>query len=89
MNKETIKKHMATELQRNQRIYDDGCGDINCTLLAENIAQKYDLYEGEDFNIPEKVFDAAVEAVEKWKSMSKPTVSFKAVRPTQYSKQHE
>jgi hypothetical protein len=43
--------------------YRDECGEINCTKLAEDAAQEYNLYQtDEQATIPEWVFDLAVEA---------------------------
>ena len=82
MNQETLIIKMVSELNRNFKDYDDGCGDINCTLLAENIANEYDLCEDDaECTIPEEVFDAAVLASEKYKNQRKPTVKMGTVRP--------
>ena len=47
----------------NQKIYDD-CGEINCTLLAENCCDALDGYAGVDFDIPEEYYDVAVEVTD-------------------------
>lgn len=44
--------------------YDD-CGEINLTKLAESICHQEDLYEGDD--IPERLFDLAFQAAERYK----------------------
>lgn len=66
MNKNKLIKIMFKEIDLNHSEYED-CGEINCTKLAENIAEEYFLYE-EYYNIPEYVFDAAVIAAERYEN---------------------
>lgn len=43
----------------------DPCNEVNCTSLAEEAADVFDLYEDhEDYVIPEEVFDWAVEVAD-------------------------
>jgi len=70
MDDDVLIKKMLKELSINSEEYDDS-GEINCTLLAENMADKYDLYEGDNYDIPEYVFDCAVEAAEKFEKLNK------------------
>lgn len=39
--------------------YDD-CGEVNCTKLAEDAAEHFDLY-GDDDEIPEELFEIATQ----------------------------
>lgn len=81
MDKIKLMNEMVKELTYDFPIYDD-CGDVNYTLLAENMADKFDLYEDNvDYVIPEWVFDIAVNAGEKYKKQNKPTVKMHSVRP--------
>ena len=45
-------------MKNNLHDYVDECGEYNCTLLAENACQEFNLYKGDD--IPEWLFDMAV-----------------------------
>lgn len=36
-------------------------GELNCTLLAEITANDLEFYEGDDFTIPERIFEIATE----------------------------
>lgn len=57
---------MIEELQMNFSEYDD-CGEVNCTKLAENMAEAHDLYEDNvDYEIPEHVFEQAFIASERF-----------------------
>lgn len=49
--------------------YDD-CGEIDCTKLAENCADGLELYEDEECNISQELFDLAVD-VEAWYNVKK------------------
>ena len=44
--------------------YDDGI-DINCTLMTEQCADALDIYDDEEYIIPEWLYELAVE-VEEW-----------------------
>lgn len=45
--------------------YRDKCGDINCTKLAEDACDSFNLYEDDDdATIPEWIFDCAVDVAE-------------------------
>jgi len=60
-NRDLVRMWMMAEVED----YDDGI-DINCTRLAEDAADEYDLYDDDiDFTIPEWVFELAFE-VERW-----------------------
>lgn len=64
MDTESIKKHMVKLLSEGQCI-DKRTGEVNYTELAETTADHLDLYVDDvDFEIPEEVFDLAVEAGE-------------------------
>ena len=56
-------KWMKNQLRHEAETYDYG-GDINCTKLAEDAAEELDLYENAECDIPDEVFDAAVDAAE-------------------------
>lgn len=61
MSKETVKDWMRINM--NNHI--DPCNEVNCTSLAEEAADVFDLYEDhEDYVIPEEVFDWAVEVAD-------------------------
>jgi hypothetical protein len=47
---------------------DPRTGEVDCTGLAESAADEFDLYEGDDYDIPDWVFDAAFRASEKYSS---------------------
>jgi len=61
---------MKEELKFNAGIYLD-CGEVNCTKLAENCAYELDLYVGDEYTIPEEVFDLAVDTAEEWEKKIK------------------
>ena len=65
MNITKIRDWMRKELSLNFEEYND-CGEINCTLLAENCCEELDGYEGEDYDIPEEFYDLAVEIAENF-----------------------
>lgn len=44
--------------------YDDGI-DINCTLMTEQCADALDIYDDEEYTIPEWLYELAVK-VEEW-----------------------
>lgn len=50
-----VKRWMRIHLSE----YVDECGELDCTKLAEDAAQEFDLYEGDDCDIPEWVFEAS------------------------------
>jgi hypothetical protein len=53
---------MATRTMMSLKQYHvDECGEVNCTTLAEETCKILDWYEGEDSEIPEELFDIAVE----------------------------
>jgi hypothetical protein len=55
-----VAKWMFIEVKLYPARYDTfNCGEVNCTLLAENAAQEFDLYEGND--IPEWLFEVSAE----------------------------
>jgi hypothetical protein len=60
----TIERWMKDHID--DYISSDGVG-INCTLLAQDAANTFDIYEGtgSDYTIPEWVYDMAVK-VEDW-----------------------
>lgn len=68
MDDDKLVKIMVKELQNNFDDYDDS-GEVNCTKLAENMADEHDLFEGNDDKIPDYVFDCAAEAAEKYESL--------------------
>lgn len=39
--------------------------EINCTTLAEQTADKFNLYEDQDYTIPEEVFEEALKISER------------------------
>src|SRR3990167_8360703 len=65
MNITKIRDWMRKELSLNFEEYND-CGEIDCTLLAENCCEELDGYEGEDYDIPEEFYDLAVEIAENF-----------------------
>lgn len=61
-----IRKWMFRQLDHFRKDYLD-CGEVNATVLAENAAHEFDLYEeNADATIPEEVFDMAVEISEQF-----------------------
>ena len=64
----TLSMRVRQWMQDNCADYDDGI-DINCTRLAEDAAYEFDIYEdavpGDEYPIPEWVYEPAVE-VEEW-----------------------
>jgi hypothetical protein len=42
---------------------DQRTSELDCTRLAEEAADMFNLYEGDDFTIPEWVFEMAAELV--------------------------
>lgn len=47
----------------------DECNEVDCTSMAENAAEEFDLYEDDvDYTIPEFVFDLAVNVSERWEN---------------------
>jgi hypothetical protein len=60
-----LKSYVRGWMRNNLRSYVDRCGEINCTLMAENAADEFDVYLGNpEYTIPTWVFDEAVDAVE-------------------------
>ena len=54
---------------KNLEEYIDQCNEIDCTKLAEDAANEFNIYEDEiNYEIPEWVFDLAVEVGEKYAS---------------------
>ncbi len=54
------KKQIKTAMQRHvEECRDPRTGEVNHTLLAEQVADELDLYVGDDYEIPEEVFDLA------------------------------
>ena len=47
-------------MRRNVAAYVDGCGEVNATKLAEDAACECNAHVGDDYEIPEEVFDLAV-----------------------------
>jgi hypothetical protein len=43
-----------------EEVRDNVTGEINHTLLAEMAANQFDLYENDDFDIPEELFELAL-----------------------------
>ncbi len=58
----TVRSTMRTFLEECR---DSKTGEINCTQLAEKTACALDIYVGKAFDIPEEVFDLAVELSEE------------------------
>lgn len=58
MNKNIIRARMRSNVENCR---DHLTGEINHTLLAEIVANDLDLYEGDNFDIPETVFELALE----------------------------
>lgn len=74
MNERAIKiqalRWMKNTLRFDFESYDD-CGEVNCTKLAEDCAEALNLYEDDvDFEIPEVVFDAAVDVSRSFEKKS-------------------
>lgn len=59
-----VYRWMNAELKYRSSEYMD-CGEVNCTLLAENCASALDLCDDEG-DIPEVVFVAAVDCADEW-----------------------
>jgi hypothetical protein len=65
MNKSDLVFNMKRELMFNFDEYDDGCGGISHTLLAQYIAEEHDLYVVGN-KIPGYVYAAAKEVSSTW-----------------------
>lgn len=65
--KPVARKWMRDELLMCRDLYDD-CGEINCTMLAENCADAFDIYVGPEEDIPEWVFDLSVDISAKFQN---------------------
>ena len=68
MDDDELINKMVKELQKNHADYDDN-GEIDCTHLAEEMADKLGLLEGDDDKVPDYVFECATEAAEKYENM--------------------
>lgn len=56
------KKQIKNAMQRHvEECRDPRTGELNHTLLAEQVADELDLYVGDDYEIPEEVFDLATD----------------------------
>lgn len=54
------KKQIKNAMQRHlDECRDPKTGELNHTLLAEQVAEELDLYVGDECEIPEEVFDLA------------------------------
>lgn len=63
---ESIEKKVRAWMTQHVDEYVDECNEYDCTKLAEDAAQEFDLYEDNDtFTIPEWVFDLAVEVTQE------------------------
>lgn len=51
-----VMKYMRLNMERCR---DPRTGELNHTLLAETVANELDLYEGDDYDIPEELFEVA------------------------------
>jgi hypothetical protein len=58
----TVRNTMRTFLEDCR---DSKTGEIDCTKLAEQTAYALDIYAGKNHDIPEEVFDLAVELSEE------------------------
>lgn len=58
IDKKKVKRVMRQYLEDCR---DNRTGEINHTLLAETAAAELELYENEDYDIPEEVFEIALE----------------------------
>ena len=54
-----MKRKVRAWMNKNLNDYIDECDEPNCTELAENACQTFNLYKGDD--IPEWIFDLAAE----------------------------
>jgi hypothetical protein len=62
-----VKAFMRTELNISFDRYDPyNSGEVNSTFLAENAAQEFNYFEGED--IPEVLFEIAYEIAEEYEA---------------------
>lgn len=62
-----IKKVRNAMRQELDNCVDPKTNEVNCTLLAENVASELDLYvDHVSWTIPEEVFDLAVEVADKY-----------------------
>lgn len=68
MDEDELIDKMVKELQKNFVDYDDS-GEIDCTHLAEEMADKLGLLEGDEDKVPDYVFECATEAAEKYENM--------------------
>lgn len=58
MNEKKIRQWMKNN---SQTCRDNLTGEMNNTMLAEQAAEEFDLYEGDECKIPDEVFDIAAE----------------------------
>jgi hypothetical protein len=62
----SIEKGVRFWMRKNVADYLDECNEYDCTRLAEDAAQKFDLYEGDDnATIPEWIFEASFAIVQE------------------------
>ena len=65
MNASKIKAYMREQIESRPKYFDTfDNGEINMTLLAEDAAQRFNLYT--DDEIPEDVFEIALEVTEEY-----------------------
>lgn len=63
------RKQVAKWMRFRVEDYVDGCGEVNCTALAEAAADELDIYEDRvEYTIPEFVFEVAFETYEWWRA---------------------
>lgn len=58
-NEDTVRRWMA----QNAGNYCE-CGEVRTTTLAEDAADEFDLYEDDEYTIPECVFELAAEVAD-------------------------
>lgn len=73
------RKQVAHWMRLRVDDYVDGCGEVNCTKLAEDAADALDIYEDRvEYAIPEFVFEVAFETSE-WLKKQSPVRRFRNV----------
>ena len=57
----TSEKEIKSYMRLQSQLYLEPSGEINFTKLAEDTANYFNIYEGDEYIIPEEIFDWAVE----------------------------
>lgn len=67
---EIVSRYMQDQAETRHGDFDPhNCGETNATLLAEDAAAHFDLYETDGETIPEEVFEIALEVAEMYEEV--------------------